>query len=407
MSDGKQRGSFIYDPKVRSLFFQILLLLAIFVFFLTAILNANANLAAQGKKFGFDFLNQPSSIRILTTFGTWITGYQENVSRIWTAFWVGIANTLIVAFAGIIAATVIGFVLGVFRLSKNFILRSFATVYIETLRNIPLLLQIFFWNALVRALTPSMKVADSITLIPGVLTMNSAGVWGPYPDAQPGFGWTVIAFFVGLVLAIMLARWAKKRQELTGQPFPSFWAGLGVIAVVTLVTFFVTGRPMIIEMPVEVTEGPLLKRGQFESGIGSIIVPEFISLFLALSTYTAAFIAEIVRAGINSVPKGQTEAVQALGISPNVGLRKVILPQALRVIIPPLTSQYLNLTKNSSLAAAIGYPELVALFAGTTLNQTGRAIEIIGMVILVYLVISLITSLFMNWFNARMKIIER
>lgn len=396
-------SSLLYDPKFRSLAFQIVLAVAIIGLFVIAIMNM---LDSYGS-LTIDFMNRPSAVAVLTTFGTWVMDYEANVSSIFDAFLVGLLNTLIISFIGIVFATIWGFILGVFRLSSNFVLRSFATVYVETLRNIPLLLQIIFWIAVTRSLSDSFKVKDSIEIIPGVLYYNASGLVGPYLDWQTGGLWVFIAVLLAIAIWYILNRWAKARQARTGQIFPVFWTGLAILVALPLAVFYLMGQPLIIELPTEVTEGPILKRGAFERGIGSVIIPQFIALFVALFTYTAAFIAEIVRAGILAVPKGQTEAAQALGLSEGVTLRKVILPQAMRVIIPPLTSQYLNLTKNSSLAAAIGYPELVTLFTGIILNQTGRAIEIVGITILVYLTISIATSIFMNWFNNRMKLVER
>ncbi len=399
----KNASSLLYDPKVRSITFQIVVLAIVGGLLIYGFRNMIQNYGGLS----MEFMSRTMSTQVLTTFGTWIDGYEANVSRVSDALWVGIANTLIISFLGIVFATIWGFLLGVFRLSNNFILRSFSTVYVEVLRNIPLLLQIFFWIAIMRTLSDSFKVADSTVIIPKVLYYNASGLRGPFLDWQEGGIWVFAALILGAVLWWAIARWAKKRQMSTGQQFPAFWVGLVVFILCPVIAFFLAGRPVIVELPTEVTEGPILKRGAFEIGVGSVIVPQFIALFMALFTYTAAFIAEIVRAGILAVPKGQSEASAALGLSNSQALRLVILPQALRVIIPPLTSQYLNLTKNSSLAAAIGYPETVMLFTGIALNQTGRAVEIILITILVYLTISLATSLFMNWFNNRMKLIER
>ena len=397
-------AALVFDAKARSLFFQAVLAILIIIAAYIAVRNAGANLAEQGREFGFDFFGRPSDIQILTTFGTWLIGYEAGKNTVFDVFLLSIANTLIIAIAGVIFATLWGFLLGIFRLSNNFVLNSFATIYIELLRNVPLLLQIFFWTAVLRLVAPGPR--DAGWLVPGLLSWNSKGIYGPYPLVEPGFSYTLIAFLLACVAAWGFARWAKRRQDSTGKQSSVGLVTLGLLILVPTLVFLVTGRPMTIEWPNFVTEGPILRRG-FERGIGSYIAPEFFALFLALTTYTAAFIAEIVRAGIQAVPNGQSEAAGALGLPPGLAMRKVILPQAFRVIIPPLTSQYLNLTKNSSLAAAIGYPELVAVFAGTTLNQVGRAIEIIAIVILVYLTISLLTSAFMNWFNNRVKLVER
>ncbi len=404
---GERTGlaALVFNSRARSLFFQALLALLIIVMIWLALQNAGQNLADQNKEFGFDFFGRPSDIQILTTFGTWLVDYEPGSSSVWDVFVLSIANTLIISIAGIFFATIWGFLLGIFRLSPNFVLRSFATVYIELLRNVPLLLQIFFWTAVLRIVAPQER-GTFATLIPGFLQFDAKGIYGPYPLVEDGFVYTMIALLLACLGAWGYAKWAKKRQDKTGQRSPVFLVSLALIILLPIFVFLVTGRPLGIEWPNFVTEGPVFRRG-FEFGVGSYIAPEFLALFLALFTYTAAFIAEIVRAGIQAVPKGQSEASAALGLPDGLAMRKVILPQAFRVIVPPLTSQYLNLTKNSSLAAAIGYPELVAVFAGTTLNQVGRAIEIIAIVIVVYLVISLLTSAFMNWFNNRVALVER
>ncbi|MFW2588109.1 amino acid ABC transporter permease [Sagittula sp. SSi028] len=404
---GERRGlaALVFDAKARSLFFQAILAVAILALIWMAIGNAADNLAAQNKEFGFGFFDRPSDIQILTTFGTWLVGYAPGQNTVFDVFLVGIANTLIVSIAGIIFATFWGFLLGIFRLSQNFVLRGFATIYVELLRNIPLLLQIFFWTAVLRIIAPSQRGTYS-TLIPGLFQFDAKGIYGPYPVTSAGFGIVALSVLVAIAAAVFYGKHAKKKQDATGQPSPVGLVSAALIIGIPVVVFFIMDRPLSIEWPNFVSDGPVLRRG-FERGVGSYIAPEFMALFLALATYTAAFIAEIVRAGIQAVPKGQSEAASALGLPKGVAMRKVILPQAFRVIVPPLTSQYLNLTKNSSLAAAIGYPELVAVFAGTTLNQVGRAIEIIAIVILVYLVISLLTSSFMNWFNNRVKLVER
>lgn len=403
-SERSRLAALVFDAKVRSLFFQVVLAILIITAASIAVRNAGANLAEQGREFGFDFFDRPSDIQILTTFGTWLLDYEAGENTVWDVFLLSIANTLIISVAGVIFATLWGFLLGIFRLSHNFVLNSFATIYIELLRNVPLLLQIFFWTAVLRLVAPGPR--EEGWLLPGLLNFNSKGIYGPYPLVEEGFNFTLIAFVVACVAAWGFARWARRNQDRTGKQSHVGLVTLALLVGLPTLVFLVTGRPMSIEWPNFVTEGPILRRG-FENGIGSYIAPEFFALFLALTTYTAAFIAEIVRAGIQAVPKGQSEAAGALGLPPGLAMRKVILPQAFRVIIPPLTSQYLNLTKNSSLAAAIGYPELVAVFAGTTLNQVGRAIEIIAIVILVYLTISLLTSAFMNWFNNRVKLVER
>ena len=270
-----------------------------------------------------------------------------------------------------------------------------AYVYVETLRNIPLLLQIFIWYKGVGAFLPSKRDPADLGFLG---QLNAAGLYAPKPLFAEGSGLIVIGFVIGIVATIALNIWAKKRQMETGERFPVFWTGLALIIGLPLLAYFIMGRPVSFEYPVAGNFGP---KG------GMRIIPEFIALLLALSTYTAAFIAEIVRAGILAVNRGQTEASYALGLRPGQTLRLNIIPQAMRVIIPPLTSQYLNLTKNSSLAVAIAYPDLTAAFAGTALNIVGQAVEMLLMTMLTYLAISILTSMFMNWYNARMSLVER
>jgi general L-amino acid transport system permease protein len=273
--------------------------------------------------------------------------------------------------------------------------RGVSTIYVETFRNIPLLLHIFIWYFGVLRLLPQPR--ESMTF--GSLgLLNNRGLFVPRPIPGPLFWYTLAAFVIGIVATIAISRWSHARQMRTGQRFPVGWAGLALIVGLPVVVFFVTGSPLKFDFP---------EPGTFRPRGGMTILPEFISLLLALSSYTAAFIAEIVRAGILAVSRGQTEAAYSLGLRPRPTLRLVVIPQAMRVIIPPLTSQYLNLTKNSSLAVAIAYPDLVSVFAGTALNQTGQAVEILMMTMLTYLAISLLTSAGMNWYNAKMALVER
>ena len=366
--------------------------------------NTLINLAEQGKSLGFNFLEQTSGFQISSTLGTWVMEYNVGTSTYLDVYFIGIINTFLVAALGIIAATFLGFALGIMRLSKNMVVKGFATVYVEVLRNVPLLLQLFFWYFAVLRALPSRR--GQVEIFEGAAGINITGLYLPAPIAQSGAGVLGLAFILFLGVAIWLKRWAKKRQYETGQIFPAFWVGIGLIVFGTSLVYLLMGQPIDWSFPVFKDTGPALRRG-FQIGDGMVIVPEFIAVWLALSLYTAAFIAEIVRAGILAVSKGQTEASYSLGLRPGVTLRLVIIPQALRVIIPPLTSQYLNLTKNSSLAVAIAYPELVSIFAGTALNQVGKEIEMIAMMMAVYLTFSLLTSGFMNWFNARVKLVDR
>ena len=397
-------SSFIYDRQIRGIIFQVFLVFGLLLGTWWLGSNTLINLAEQGKSLGFNFLEQTSGFQISSTLGTWAMEYNVGTSTYLDVYFIGIINTFLVAVLGIIAATFLGFALGIMRLSQNMVVKGFATVYVEVLRNVPLLLQLFFWYFAVLRALPSRR--GQVEIFEGAAGINITGLYLPAPIAQSGAGVLGLAFILFVGIAIWLKRWAKKRQYETGQIFPAFWVGLGLIVFGTSLVYLLMGQPIDWSFPVFKDTGPALRRG-FQIGDGMVIVPEFIAVWLALSLYTAAFIAEIVRAGILAVSKGQTEASYSLGLRPGITLRLVIIPQALRVIIPPLTSQYLNLTKNSSLAVAIAYPELVSIFAGTALNQVGKEIEMIAMMMAVYLTFSLLTSAFMNWFNARVKLVDR
>ena len=378
------------DPAVRSIFFQAVLLIAVVSFGMYIFGNTAANLEKQGIATGFDFLGTTAGFGIITH----LIDYSES-STYGRAFVVGLLNTLILAFFGIVMATIIGVFVGISRLSKNWLIAKLALVYIEIFRNIPLLLQIFFWYFAVLRALPSPK--NSVNFADGIF-INNRGIYLPSSILEDGFSLAIWALGIAIVAIFFMARWARKRQEQTGQQFHTVYASLGLIIGLPLLAMIVTGFPLSWEIPV-------LKGFNFVGG--TVVIPEFIALWLSLSIYTASFIAEIVRSGIQAVDHGQTEAANALGIKTGPTLRLVILPQALRVIIPPLSSQYLNLTKNSSLATAIAYPELVSVFTGTVLNQTGQAVEIISITMGVYLSISLAISMFMNWYNAKMALVER
>jgi general L-amino acid transport system permease protein len=385
------RASPLYDPVLRGIVFQIALAILIFYVIYSGLSNAATNLARAGIASGFDFLGQRAGFDI----GQTLISYTNN-STYQRAFFVGLTNTLFVAAIGIVIATIIGFIVGIARLSKNFLVRKIATVYVETLRNIPLLLQLLFWYKAVLATLPAPRA--SITALNDSVFLNNRGLILPQWLPEPGAGVFYGSIAVGVIAAIAISRWATKRQMATGQRFPTFRTVLALVVGLPLVVFFLMGTPFT-------TEYPELQGFNFVGGVS--VRPEFMALLLGLALYTAAFIAEIVRAGILAVSKGQTEAAYSLGIKPNHTMRLVIIPQALRVIIPPLTSQYLNLTKNSSLAVAVGYPDLVSVFSGTVLNQTGQAVEVISITMLVYLTLSLLTSAFMNWFNSRVALVER
>ena len=382
--------SLINDPRARALFFQIVVILGVLFCGYYLVQNTIANLERQGIASGLGFMNTTAGFAISMN----MIEYSEE-SSYGRAFVVSLLNTLLLAGVGVFFATILGFIVGVARLSKNWLVSKLATIYIETLRNIPLLLQIFFWYFGVLRAVPNPK--ESVEIF-GVAFLNNRGLFTPKPIPEEGFSVVVISLFVAIGIVIYVARWAKKRQEATGEQFPTFWAGLGFLIVVPLLASLIMGLPMHWDYPA-------LKGFNFKGGLE--IIPEFVAMVIALALYTASFIAEIVRAGIQSVNYGQTEAARALGVRESHSLRLVIIPQALRVIIPPLTSQYLNLTKNSSLAAAIAYPDLVLVFAGTVLMQTGQAVEIVLITMLVYLTISIVISMFMNWYNAKMALVER
>lgn len=379
----------LYDPKVRSIFFQVVIVLLLVVGIWWIVDNTIENLRRSNISTGFGFLRGRAGFDISDR----LVAYSSD-SSYFRALVVGLLNTAVVAVTGIVAATILGFLVGIGRLSNNWLIRRIASAYVELFRNIPPLLVILFWYQGVLALLPGVR--ESLELPLGSY-LNNRGFY--FPRFVWGDGaWLMLAGLVlGLVFSFFVARWAKARQMETGKQFPVFLTCLGLIVGMPLLGFILGGFPLTFDMP---------QKGTFNLTGGTNVRPEFLSLFLALSFYTASFIAEIVRAGIVGVPKGQTEAYSALGLRSGQGLRLVVIPQALRIIIPPLTSQYLNLTKNSSLAVAIGYPDLYAI-GGTILNQTGQAIEVVVIFMVVYLSFSLLTSVLMNWFNAKMALKER
>lgn len=500
------RVSFFNDPVIRGIIYQVVVAGLLIAFIAWIVGNTAANLAAQNKTTGFDFLWKTAGFDISFSLLPW-----SRASFYWEAFLVGITNTLLVAFIGIVLATMLGFAIGIARLSSNFIVSRLATVYIETIRNIPLLLQLFFWYFAVLKAMPAVR--ESLAL-PFDIFINQRGLMLPRPTPDQEFTWVMVTFGLAVIAAVALSVWALRIRTLTGRyPRQIVLAGKAADACVTFliafiallvllaVIFPISNAPMLAailavviaalsitrfaalargvlafviaflildttiggmfsSLPGLVTtavsaavalviarvvysgalerppsearfplalmalivvgvpalvywltgatlafEVPVLERFNFRGGLQ--LPPEFVALAFGLTVYTASFIAETVRAGIQAVNKGQTEAAQSLGLKEGDRLRLVIVPQAMRVIVPPLTSQYLNLTKNSSLGAAIGYPELVNVFAGTALNQTGRAIECIALTMLVYLIFSLLTSVIMNWYNARVSLVER
>lgn len=384
------RSSWLTDPQVRAWVFQILSIVFVVAIGWYLFDNTQTNLAKRGITSGFSFLNNSAGFGIAQH----LVEYSES-DTYGRVFIVGLLNTLLVSFIGIVLATIIGFIIGVARLSPNWLIGKIATIYIETFRNIPPLLQIFFWYFAVLLPLPGPKQSLSIG---DTFFLSNRGLNMPGPG--PGEGFWPFVITVGLTLAgiFLLVRWVRKRFEATGQPFPALLTSIAMLVVLPGAAVLVFGNPFAWTFPE-------MKGFNFRGGL--VVIPELIALTLALSIYTASFIAEIVRSGIQAVSHGQTEAARSLGLKPSVTLRKVIIPQALRVIIPPLTSQYLNLVKNSSLAAGIGYPDMVSLFAGTVLNQTGQAIEVIAITMSVYLSISISISILMNWYNSRIALVER
>ena len=371
----------------RGVILQLLLVLAVALFFAFVVANTKANLERAGLSAGYGFLWDTSAFDINQRLISY-----DSTNTYGRAFIVGGLNTVLVASMGVIAATIIGFLAGILRLSPNFLVSRIVTVYVEFTRNVPLLLQIIFWWVILLALP---RVRDSIQV--GAFYLNNRGVRMPAPVFEQGSVVLLIGLVVGVVATILVARWARARQDATGHKFPVGWTGLGLVVGLPLVLFLITGRPIGLDLP---------EMGRFNLQGGFNITPELVALWLALSTYTGSFISEIVRGGILSVNKGQTEAAGALGLPSGLTLRKVILPQAMRAIVPPLTSQYLNLTKNSSLAVAIGYQDLVSI-GDTILNQSGQALEVISIYMVTYLSLSLLTSTFMNWYNGRIALVER
>jgi general L-amino acid transport system permease protein len=381
--------AFFNDPKIRGYIFQALALALLVYVVFSAVNNAITNLTNQRIAAGFAFLGSTAGFGISQALIPW--GEAMSYGR---AFVVGLLNTLLVAVVGVVLATFLGFIVGVARLSPNWVISKIAYWYVEVIRNLPLLFQILFWYLAVLAAMPGPRDAYSVF---GTFFASNRGLTMPKPvfgDAAIGI---LIAFVVAVVAAFVVRAWARKRQAETGQQFPVVLTMWGLIIGLPLIAYFVTGMPIGFEYPT---------KGRFNLSGGTTVIPEFIALVIALVAYTAAFIGEIVRAGIQAVSHGQTEAGRSLGLSEGRILSLIVIPQAMRVIIPPLTSQYLNLTKNSSLAVGIGYPDMVSV-GGTILNQTGQAIEIIAMWMGCYLTVSIITSIFMNWYNQRIALVER
>ena len=391
METGRSKiGSFLFNRSIQGVFYQIITLGLVALGIYYIVTNTARNMLERGLASGFHFLGVESQFDI----GMTLIDYSPT-STYFDSFIVGLLNTLLVAGIGILFATIIGFTIGIMRLSSNWLIAKIAEAYVEILRNIPLLLQIFFWYfAVLRALP---KPKESLELYDS-LFLNNRGLF--IPDTVFGEGSSIIFYllWITVIISIGIFVWAKRRQNRTGQRFPAFYVSSALIIGTFFASLAATGFPVSFEYPE-------LKGFNFKGGIK--LIPELVALTFALAMYTASFIAEVVRGGIMAVSKGQTEAAKSVGLKQNLILRLIIIPQALRVIVPPLTNQYLNLTKNSSLAAAIAYPDLVLVFAGTALMQTGKAIEIVSITMLTYLSLSISISILMNWYNKKIAIKEK
>ncbi len=377
------------DEKTRGIIYQVVtaLLVAFIGYYLIS--NVQNNMAKQSIASGFGFLEKEAAFEIGETLIEYSAA--DSYGR---ALVVGVLNTLKVSLIGMVLTTILGTIVGICTLSSNWLVAKLGTFYVEVFQNIPVLLQLFFFYSLFYEAFPGPRQA--LNPVSGVFLSNR-GIDFTVPAEHYAWSYMLAALFVACVFAFIQARWARKRQERTGQQFPSFWCGLGLLASLPLLTWLVCGAPTELDVPA-------MKGFNFQGGMN--ISPEFSALLFGLVLYTASFIAQIVRAGIQSISHGQTEAAMSIGLKTKHVLSLVILPQALRVIVPPLTSQLLNLTKNSSLAVAIGYPDFVQV-AGTTINQTGQAVEGVALMMIVYLTISLLTSAYMNWYNKKIAIVER
>jgi general L-amino acid transport system permease protein len=385
---GSGRDRWYNNPTVRSIAFQVILIVAVLGAIGWFTNNTTTNLRERGIASGFDFLGKRAGFDMTTFLNT------NSESTYGYMLLAGLVDTVIVAILAIVIATILGLIVGIARLSSNWLIRTIATVYVEFFRNIPPLIVILFWYLGVLATLPNIR--DAIQLGPD-FSLSNRGIFMPRPVFGPNFHVVVITFVIALIIAWAIRRWALARRMATGRDFPSGWAGLGIVVVLTLGVFFATGDPLTFEVPV---------KSRFNINGGWTVSPEFASLFLALGVYTASFIAEIVRSGIMAVSHGQTEAARALGLRNNLVLRLVVMPQALRVIIPPLASEYLNITKNTSLAVAVGFADLVAV-GNNVLNPTGQSIEVVAVWMAFYLGLSIVISVAMNWFNARIALTER
>ena len=378
------------NEKSREIIIQIFVLFCIGWLLSWLVMNVNANFKALGKDISFEFLFIPAGYDI----NQYLIDYNNRDSHLRAGI-VGLLNTGLVAIFGIILATIMGVALGIIRLSKNWLASKLAYWYVEFTRNVPILLHILLWHGIIINTFPQTRQAINF----GDLTfLSNRGFYLPKPITESGIEFVYLCFVISLIFSVLFTKYAKKKQDLTGIQYPVFWINTAVIIILPALAFLLSGLPISFEIPV-------LKGFNFRGGLH--MSPELAALTFALGIYTAAFIAEIVRAGILAIDKGQREAAESIGLKPSRVMNLVILPQARRVIIPPLTSQYLNLTKNSSLAIAIGYMDLVATLGGISLNQTGREMETMVIVMLIYLSVSLSISAFMNWYNSKVKLVGR
>ena len=378
------------NEKSREIIIQIFVLFCIGWLLSWLVMNVNANFKALGKDISFEFLFIPAGYDI----NQYLIDYNNRDSHLRAGI-VGLLNTGLVAVFGIILATVMGVALGIIRLSKNWLASKLAYWYVEFTRNVPILLHILLWHGIIINTFPQTRQAINF----GDITfLSNRGFYLPKPLTESGIEFVYLCFVIALIFSVLFNKYAKKKQDLTGVQYPVFWINTAVIIILPSLAFLLSGLPLSFEIPV-------LKGFNFRGGLH--MSPELAALTFALGIYTAAFIAEIVRAGILAIDKGQREAAESIGLKPSKVMKLVILPQARRVIIPPLTSQYLNLTKNSSLAIAIGYMDLVATLGGISLNQTGREMETMVIVMLIYLSVSLSISAFMNWYNSKVKLVGR
>ena len=388
-SSVSEKVPFWLDPKKRAIFFQFCSVCAVGLIAYYLVSNTIVNLQRQSIATGFGFLKKEAAFEI----GESLIPYSA-ANAYARALLVGALNTIKVSLVGIVVTMIVGTIIGVARLSTNWLVAKIAAVYIEVMQDLPILLQLLFWYAVFYETLPSPRQA----ICPGAgIYLCNRGVAFTIPEAHPAHPYMFIAFVLGCALVYLIRRWAKRRQDATGQPFPVLRASFAILIGLPLIVWLAGGAPLSMD-------APKLVGFNFQGGL--TVSPEFMALLLGLVLYTSAFVAEVVRAGIQSVTKGQREAAMAIGLRPTMVLNLVILPQALRVIIPPLTSQMLNLTKNSSLAVAIGYPDFVSV-ANTTINQTGQSIEGVALIMAVYLLFSLSTSAFMNWYNKRVALVER